>query len=88
LNRARTGGLTATLLNNGKVLLTGTDNSTDLYDAATNAATLTGNMSTQRFNHTATLLLDGTVLVGGGRDNAGTRFTTAEIYDPATGRSR
>jgi hypothetical protein len=40
----------------------------------------TGDMTTARHNHTATLLFDGRVLIVGG-DKEG----TAELYDPATG---
>src|SRR5262245_43836650 len=42
--------------------------------------TATGDMTVARVNHTATLLLDGRVLIVGG-DETG----TAELYDPATG---
>jgi len=48
--------------------------------------TATGNMTTPRENHTATLLIDGTVLIAGGDNYAATteqlRMATAEIYDP------
>src|SRR5688572_27429028 len=40
----------------------------------------TGNMTADRFGHTATLLLNGKVLIAGGM-SAG---ATAELYDPAT----
>src|SRR5262245_50536210 len=47
---------------------------------APGAFTSTGTMTTARAGHTATLLLNGKVLIVGG-DKAG----TAELYDPATG---
>src|SRR5437660_10361903 len=40
-----------------------------------------GPMVTVHFDHTATLLPDGRVLVAGGRDAYGSLFT-AELYDP------
>ena len=33
----------------------------------------------------ATLLLDGKVLVAGGRDNSNNAFSSAELFDPASG---
>jgi Galactose oxidase, central domain len=55
----------ATLLANGKVLITGGFNGTDnlasaeVYDPATGTFTTTGTMTTVRFSHTATLLAHG-----------------------------
>ena len=45
----------------------------------------TGSMVTPRSGHTAVRLLDGRVLVVGGRSGAGDNLTSAELYDPATG---
>jgi hypothetical protein len=84
---------TATLLPNGKVLITGGYGPTafgsplptaELFDPSTGAFTPTGSMSTPRAYHTATLLADGRVLIAGGGD--GTQFlATAELYDLSTG---
>ena len=90
-------GPTATLLPNGKVLMTGgvtrTVNgnvtylsSAELFDPSTGSFTAMGSMNSARYNHTATLLRDGRVLIVGG-DHADTNATnnTAELFDPATG---
>ena len=66
---------TATLLQNGQVLVAGGFNqgvviaSAELYNSTTRTWTVTGNMTIPRFQHTATLLPDGNVLVTGGNDN-------------------
>jgi large repetitive protein len=85
------GGHTATLLQDGTVLITGGENSTgplataEIFNPHTGMFTSTkGTMETARVGHTATLLTDGTVLITGGSDAAG-GLATAEIFDPATG---
>jgi hypothetical protein len=80
---------TATILQDGKVLITGGDDrygttysTAETYDPSTGAFTLTGSMENARSAHTATLLSNGKVLVAGGtNDNS----PSAELYDPATG---
>jgi hypothetical protein len=68
---------TATLLQNGKVLITGGFNGTEvlttaeIFDPAAGTFTPTGSMITARFSHTATLLANGKVLVAGGSPNLG-----------------
>ena len=84
---------TATLLQNGKVLIVGgaltstsdPDTAAEVYDPATGIFTMTGTMTTAREQHTATLLADGRVLIVGGTTSTGTDPTaTAEVYDPST----
>ena len=88
-------GHTATLLPNGKVLVTGgfscnvcelgiTDTA-EIYDPATGTWAPTASMSLARQSHTATLLHNGKVLVAGGQDSSGATTSSAELYDPAVG---
>jgi len=94
LNTARTGH-TATLLPNGLVLVAGgTDLPTDgygssgdmltsaeLYDPATGTWTNTGSMQTACYDHTATLLADGNVLVAAGRTTNNVPLANVELYE-------
>jgi hypothetical protein len=90
-------GRSATLLMNGKVLFAGGELDRDfdggepwppyypyseLYDPAAGNFAATGNMTDARWEHTATLLPDGSVLVAGGGPAA---YQSAELYDPARG---
>jgi hypothetical protein len=84
---------TATLLNDGKVLVTGGFGANgvalataELYDPASGTFTSTGSMTTSRYGHTATLLNNGKVLVTGGIDANGTGLPTSELFNPADGR--
>jgi hypothetical protein len=85
-------GHTATLLTNGQVLVAGgypnTGNANDtasaeLYDPHSGSFSATGSMADKRNHHSATLLLDGRVLVAGGVHMPGAN--TAELFDPASG---
>ena len=98
-------GHSATLLSDGRVLITGgqieNDNvfsalaTAELYDPTTGRFSPTGSMTVPRFNHTATLLPNGHVLIAGGGGPAGIGgspslvsapgLASAESYDPATG---
>ena len=93
-----TGGLfaaryvhTATLLQNGKVLVTGgigVDGaggilvSAEVYDPAARTWTSTANLINPLLSHTATLLPDGKVLVAGGKPSVDSDTAEAELYDP------
>jgi hypothetical protein len=84
---------TATLLNNGKVLLAGgrfnggtgevSISCAEAYDRAAGTFTPAGNLTTVRALHTATLLPSGKVLIAGGIvESNGNSIGTAELYDP------
>jgi len=85
---------TATLLNNGKVLIAGGEdagsnafNTAELYDPATGMFSAAGSMTVPRAAHTATLLGNGKVLITGGSSGGITglgALSSAELYDPST----
>jgi hypothetical protein len=60
----------------------------ELYDSTTGKFSATGSMAQARFNHTATSLPNGTVLIAGGEQGYTDvqPLSSAELYDPATGR--
>jgi hypothetical protein len=75
---------TATLLNNGKVLVI--ENAVaEIYDPSTGTFSVTGSLNVARVSHTATLLGDGKVLVAGGEGGPTDYLASAELYDPTTG---
>ena len=92
---------TATLLQNGKVLIAGGQleippppvraaTSVELYDPIAGTFTLAGNMNAPRSNHTATLLNDGRVLFAEGvfdfnEISTGAKYPPYELYDPSAG---
>ncbi len=82
---------TATLLRNGKLLITGgftngstTLRSSELYDPATGTFSLAGSLNVARSAHTATLLQDGRVLIVSGTFPRESSTNPVEVYDPAT----
>jgi hypothetical protein len=90
---------TATLLRDGRVAIIGGSNgkypnrsiqrTVEIYDPATNQFTSAGELRVARHKHAAALLADGRILVAGGSDNRDWRgrYDSAEIFNPATGRS-
>ena len=91
-------GHSATLLTNGQVLIAGGGTtpgdfnitaSAELYDPGSGTWRLTGAMHATRYQHPATLLANGTVLINGGNStNSNTYLASAELYDPVTGAWR
>jgi hypothetical protein len=95
LNIARTatriGHSTVTLLANGQVLAAGgnvyqvnengTLASAELFDPASGTWTMTDSLPGPRSDHSATLLLNGKVLVAGGTDGTN-NLSSALLYDP------
>ncbi|MDF1797782.1 MAG: kelch repeat-containing protein [Planctomycetota bacterium] len=91
-------GHTATLLDDGRVLIIGGDEpdsldnktaiaTTEIYDPQTQSFTAGPNLTQARSTHTATKLADGRVLVTGGYPTYGPGIAsaTAEVFDPVSG---
>ena len=80
-------GHTATLLPDGRVVVTGGHDGTggvaEAYDSALGSWSATGNLPAERFKSASTLLADGTVLVAGGH-NPSSIFSSAVSFNPAT----
>ena len=76
---------TATPLQNGQVLIAGGENSSgslqtaELYNPATDTFTATGSLSTPRYGAAAAILGNGSVLIAGGQNSGGV-LSTAELY--------
>jgi hypothetical protein len=75
----RPSGSTATLLDDGRVLVAGGAPVAEVYDPATGTFSPTGPLTSALHYHTATVLDDGRVLLAGGESQA------AQLFDPATG---
>jgi hypothetical protein len=92
MGTARASG-TATLLSDGRVLLTGgypgegepPTSAAEIFDPDSGAFVPTGDLVVARADHTASLLADGRVLLAGGFDADGTALTSTEVFDPESG---
>jgi len=78
------GGHQATMLNSGKVLITGGESeltlaSAEIYDPASEKFTRISDLNYARADHTATLLTNGKVMIIGGNG-----VSKVEIFDPYT----
>ena len=75
---------TASVLSNGKVLITGGSNdeilsTVELYDPSTQNWSIIDNMNNARYSHTASVLANQKILITGGQTR-GTILSTAELY--------
>jgi hypothetical protein len=82
-------GHTATLLNDGRVLIVGGDNQygivsqAEIFDPVLQASSLSASSLTGRTDHTATMLPDGRVMIIGGQ-NESSALGSSEIFNPLT----
>ena len=86
------GGGTATLLDDGNVLVIGGYyinsglNSCEIYNINTSKWNIMDSLKIDRHGHTATKLLDGRVLVVGGFSNTKLELSDCEIFNPQTSK--
>src|SRR5215475_5167251 len=73
-------GNSATVLQDGRVLIAGGGSGAEIYDPVSGTFTETGAPIQQRFGQAAVLLRDGRVLLVGG-----CQCTMAELYNPKSG---
>jgi N-acetylneuraminic acid mutarotase len=87
------GNHTATLLNDGSVLIAGgfcsggftyPDNSAEIYNPTSGTWKATGNMNVARAGTAAAVLANGQTLISGGNSTSAGGIS-AELYDPSTG---
>ncbi len=87
----------ATLLQNGEVLVAGGESfgsggttnvfaSAELYNPSTGKWTTTGSLNQARYEQAETLLQNGQVLVAGGNTGVFVGLSSAELYNPSTGK--
>jgi hypothetical protein len=81
------GGETQDCDGRGFCIFSGTSTTVEAFDPATGSFQTVGNMNVRRSGHTATLLMNGTVLLDGGYGYGGIGlldglFSSAEIYSP------
>ena len=88
---------TATQLSTGNILITGGEDgagtvlaTAEVYNPVAATFTAVGTMTTARALHTAVLITSGPkkgyVLIAGGIDNGGNTLSTAELFNPKTGK--
>ncbi|PYX05983.1 MAG: hypothetical protein DMG88_19840, partial [Acidobacteria bacterium] len=90
MNDARSGA-TASVLQDGRVLIAGGQNSggasntLEIFDPNSGNFSNAGTLSSPRQDHAAAVLSDGRVLIAGGSSDGTNALNTTDIYDPQAG---